>query len=79
MASFYIVYRDRPIGDDFAGWSEMLLQRTVVMTKEAALAEAGRLISTGEGFDPALYDARNDAEVMDTRAVRRWLGLDRLP
>lgn len=84
MASFYIVYGDRPMGDGFAGSSEMslkdrpVLQRTAAMTKESALAEAGRLISTGEGFDPALYDERNDAEIMDPRAIRRWLGLDRL-
>jgi hypothetical protein len=45
----------------------------------AALAEAGRLISTGDGFDLALYDERNDAEIMDAGAIRRWFGLDRSP
>jgi len=55
------------------------LDSTGTMTKAAALAEADRLISTGEGFDPLLYEEGNDTEIMDTGAIRRVLGLDRSP
>ena len=40
------------------------------------LAEADRLLSTGEGFDPLLYEEGNDTAMMDTGAIRRVLGLD---
>jgi len=86
MPNFYLVYCKRPMEDGFAEASKLRPQQipadldsTGTMTKAAALAEADRLISTGEGFDPLLYEEGNDTEIMDTGAIRRVLGLDRSP
>jgi len=83
MPNFYLVYCKRPTEDSFAEPSKLRsqdmpadLDSTSTMTKAAALAEADRLLSTGEGFDPLLYEEGNDTEIMDTGAIRRVLGLD---
>ena len=86
MPNFYLVYCKRPMEDSFAQPPKLSsqdtpadLDSTSTMTKAAALAEADRLLSTGEGFDPLLYEEGNDTEIMDTGAIRRVLGLDRSP